>query len=266
MVHSPYDTKRQLLISQNALLHLSTISAVNFIYGFTTFSRIKKVYTSELHERASREARRTNKTTSRGETEGQNRQTVIDDDHQVDERLRGTGIALSGGGHRAALFAAGVVLYLARVGRNRQVAHVASVSGGSFINAYLGQSLNIQTASEEEIFQVVGSFARQIADKGTLFATTRTWLYLGGLAILTLATASLAWIWIASPAWMPSTWLGPALIVIGVLAVVKVVAMRGIIFEHALTATLFSRHGRATRLSDLRSRNVLTYSICDVMV
>jgi hypothetical protein len=48
------------------------------------------------------------------------------------------GIAISGGGHRAALFALGVFLYLHDSRRNADVTTITSVSGGSFTNAFLG--------------------------------------------------------------------------------------------------------------------------------
>jgi len=47
------------------------------------------------------------------------------------------GIALSGGGHRATLFALGALLYLVDSGRNKDVTMISSVSGGSITNAFL---------------------------------------------------------------------------------------------------------------------------------
>jgi hypothetical protein len=49
-------------------------------------------------------------------------------------------VALSGGGHRASLFAAGVLLYLADSGENKRVSSVASVSGGSITNGVLAHA------------------------------------------------------------------------------------------------------------------------------
>jgi hypothetical protein len=42
-------------------------------------------------------------------------------------------------GHRASLFAIGVLLYLVDVGKNRELCSISSVSGGSLTNAYLAQ-------------------------------------------------------------------------------------------------------------------------------
>src|SRR5690606_23662757 len=48
------------------------------------------------------------------------------------------GLALSGGGHRATIFALGALLYLFDVGANKAVRVVSSVSGASILNGYLG--------------------------------------------------------------------------------------------------------------------------------
>ena len=47
-----------------------------------------------------------------------------------DRPPRALSVALSGGGHRAALFGLGVLMYLADAGKNRQVGSIVSVSGG----------------------------------------------------------------------------------------------------------------------------------------
>ncbi len=46
-------------------------------------------------------------------------------------------LALSGGGHRATIFALGALLYLVDSGRNRHIDTISSVSGGSLTNAFL---------------------------------------------------------------------------------------------------------------------------------
>lgn len=48
-----------------------------------------------------------------------------------------TGVALSGGGCRAAIFGLGVLLYLADIGANRRVSAISSVSGGSILNGFV---------------------------------------------------------------------------------------------------------------------------------
>jgi len=66
------------------------------------------------------------------------------------------GVALSGGGHRAALFGLGVLLYLADAGKNGEVSSIASVSGGSLANGYVGQSTEYQSVSATEFSAVAG--------------------------------------------------------------------------------------------------------------
>jgi predicted acylesterase/phospholipase RssA len=50
------------------------------------------------------------------------------------------GIALSGGGVRAALFSLGVLVGVVELGQNHRVRQIASVSGGSLVNAAVAQS------------------------------------------------------------------------------------------------------------------------------
>lgn len=50
------------------------------------------------------------------------------------------GLALSGGGVRAALFSLGVIIGLIETGCNRRLRCVASVSGGSILNAVLAHA------------------------------------------------------------------------------------------------------------------------------
>lgn len=95
------------------------------------------------------------------------------------------GVALSGGGHRATLFALGVLLYLADAGLNRQVTIISSVSGGSLTNGYVGQECDFSTVTPAEFRDVTSRLARVVALRGTLFGSWLTWLYLAGLASLT---------------------------------------------------------------------------------
>ena len=62
------------------------------------------------------------------------------DTHSAEAPLRvpeSIGVALSGGGHRATAFGLGVLLYLVDSGLNRRVRSIASVSGGSILNAFV---------------------------------------------------------------------------------------------------------------------------------
>jgi predicted acylesterase/phospholipase RssA len=54
-----------------------------------------------------------------------------------DIAMKKIGLALSGGGHRAALYHLGVVRFLRDAGVLPQVTHITSVSGGSIFAAHL---------------------------------------------------------------------------------------------------------------------------------
>lgn len=61
------------------------------------------------------------------------------------------GVAFSGGGHRAWVWAAGLLLYLADAGRNGDVGAIASVSGGSIINGVVAQQMDYRQARANEV-------------------------------------------------------------------------------------------------------------------
>lgn len=93
------------------------------------------------------------------------------------------GVALSGGGHRAALFALGALRYLVDAGKGRELASVSSVSGGSITNGAIAQRANLKTAQPEDFRLTVKQIASQITRRGTVFAWFVTRLYCA-LAIL----------------------------------------------------------------------------------
>ena len=72
-------------------------------------------------------------------------------------------VALSGGGHRACLFALGALLYLADAGLGARVTSIASVSGGSLANAAVGSRLDFTAAAPAAVEGVAGDVARRIA-------------------------------------------------------------------------------------------------------
>jgi predicted acylesterase/phospholipase RssA len=84
------------------------------------------------------------------------------------------GIALSGGGHRATLFALGALLYLADAGLNAGVRTIASVSAGSIANAYLGLTKpGFRTQTSETFEEHVRSLAVRLAGNRSWW--TATW-------------------------------------------------------------------------------------------
>ena len=158
------------------------------------------------------------------------------------------GLAISGGGHRAAVFGLGVLLYLADVQANRDVVSISSVSGGSIANAHAGLA-GYRTAGRDEFREAAGRLAAQIANRGTLFAWRGTWLFLGVL-ILALAAAVAIW-------WLPLWWVWRLVLFAVAFAAweVLLVRRRGEVCGRAYRATVLQ--GAATgRLTDLGGGDV----------
>lgn len=99
----------------------------------------------------------------------------------ADNRL---GVAISGGGHRSALFGLGALMYLVDAGKGRDLTSVASVSGGSLTNAYLGLSADLTTVSSDQMWTISKSFAYQEARRGTLWAAPFTFVYLATIVLV----------------------------------------------------------------------------------
>jgi predicted acylesterase/phospholipase RssA len=79
------------------------------------------------------------------------------------------GVALSGGGLRAALFSLGVLIGLVHCGENRKVSHIASVSGGSITSAAVAQSCAYGDCPGIEDFRTIsGPLATMLAKNGVL--------------------------------------------------------------------------------------------------
>jgi predicted acylesterase/phospholipase RssA len=79
-------------------------------------------------------------------------------------------VALSGGGHRACVFALGALLYLHEAGVGGRVTSIASVSGGSLANAAVGSRVDYKEA-DADVEGVVRDVAKRIralpwADRG----------------------------------------------------------------------------------------------------
>jgi NTE family protein len=77
---------------------------------------------------------------------------------QAAQHRDGIGLALSGGGFRAALFALGTLWRLSDCGWLKKLTHITSVSGGSITSAYLGmqwRSLSFDTEGVARNFEAV---------------------------------------------------------------------------------------------------------------
>jgi len=154
-------------------------------------------------------------------------------------------VSISGGGHRAALFGLGALLYLADAGKNGDVTSVASVSGGSLTNGHLAQTLNFQSATKPEIDAWAAGLGKRLAKQGTLFAAAITWVYLFVLVVVTLAAVGGVWL-LPLPVWARILLFFAGLLVTG-----AVLELRAAVVGRAFAATLFSPNGRPTRLDEI---------------
>jgi predicted acylesterase/phospholipase RssA len=166
--------------------------------------------------------------------------------HSEGSSVPRTGVALSGGGHRASLFGLGVLQYLSDARVNRDVVWISSVSGGSITNAYIAQILDYKRAEPHEFESAIRPLARQISSRGTIFAVPLTWVFLA-ISVVTLGLIFVAALW------LPST-LGQRLLVLvaGVLFWAWLIpGRRGAVLAHALRRIYFSPMGAPTRLADI---------------
>jgi len=174
-------------------------------------------------------------------------------DQETDVRLA---VCMSGGGHRATLFGLGALTYLVDAGANAKVTSIASVSGGSLTNGFVGQTLDFRTADAAAFRQqAAGPLGSQLAKSGTLFAPLLTKIY---LTLLFVGAAVVVAALFVTP--------GPSFVrvlafLVGLLAWGWLVGQRGLVCARAFETTLFSPGGRATPLSAVK-RSGLDHVIC----
>jgi predicted acylesterase/phospholipase RssA len=156
-------------------------------------------------------------------------------------------LALSGGGHRAAAFALGVVLYLARAGKTAELSSVASVSGGSLANGVIAQDLDLTAASPEEVEPVVARTARALTGRGSLFGARLTLIYITAVVVLVPIVLVAPWQLPLDTGWKVLVFVA-AVIALGWFA-----GLRGRVAGRAFARTLFTRGGRPTRLEDVHT-------------
>lgn len=124
-------------------------------------------------------------------------------------------LALSGGGHRATLFGLGALLYLVDAGQGPRLGSIASISGGSLTNGYIGLHCDLATAPPAEVRGCARALAHQVARRGTLWAAPLTWAFCALVVALPLVAGVLTWR--HGAAWGWSIW-GVTLLVDGWLA------------------------------------------------
>lgn len=158
--------------------------------------------------------------------------------------LKGVAVALSGGGHRAALFGLGVLVYLVDAGKNAEVGSVASVSGGSLTNGYVALACDFSAETPASFSAVAARIAGQIA-RGTLWATALTKAYVATL----VASAAAA---LVGPWFLPlPLWARGIVFVAALIAVASLAKVRGWVCARAFRRTLLNREGDAVRLRDV---------------
>jgi len=92
------------------------------------------------------------------------------------------GVALSGGGHRAAVFAVGALLAIVDRRLNRHVGQIASVSGGSIVNAYMATRVDFREIDSQQMTEIAHDLVSRIM-KGVI--TPQWWVRLGGWILST---------------------------------------------------------------------------------
>ncbi|HEX7132910.1 MAG TPA: patatin-like phospholipase family protein, partial [Iamia sp.] len=102
-------------------------------------------------------------------------------------------LALSGGGHRATLFGLGALLYLVDAGQGPRLGSIASISGGSLTNGYIGLHCDLTTAAPEEVRVHARDLAHQVARRGTLWAAPLTWAFCALVLLLPIVAGILTW-------------------------------------------------------------------------
>jgi predicted acylesterase/phospholipase RssA len=153
---------------------------------------------------------------------------------------------MSGGGHRACLFALGATMYLADADRTKQITSVSSVSGGSLANGALGQDLDLTTCSAEDVEATAARVARRVIGRGTPLGQRVTWLYALVLVLLLAAVVATWWLPIAIGCRIGA-------FVVALLVFAWVFARRGWVTARAFGNALYNRDGKRPRLTDLHT-------------
>ena len=156
-------------------------------------------------------------------------------------------IALSGGGHRASLFGLGALLYCADAGLNSDVTSIASVSGGSITNGYVGSRLDYSATTGPAFEQAMRPLVRRCAVTGTVQWAREVVLLLLAIAA-GVALTIVAW-------FLPvAGWLHVVLFLVGLLAALALTQMRSWVADRVFRRMFFTRTGGgAMTLADLNA-------------
>lgn len=174
------------------------------------------------------------------------------------------GVALSGGGHRASVWATGVLAAVVDAELGADVVSISSVSGGSITNGVIARNLDLRSATPEQFDRAVGdslvNYARVgLFPKGPLtkgyFRLLIATLVVAVVAVIALLVAFIA----AAASWINGMVAVVVLVALGVVAVVAWIglavlfAQRGTVVRSALARTHFGGTGRSlgTRVDEV---------------
>lgn len=161
------------------------------------------------------------------------------------------GIALSGGGNRAALFGVGALMYFVDVGKNQSTSAISSVSGGTLANGFVAQCGPFDQQTPESFRSALKPLIRCMARSSPLWGWWGTWLYL--LVVIAAVTAVIGIRWFVPM----SPWLWGLEVAVG-LAVIERVLIRNrtVIVSWAFRAKLYHGKTGTTLLATLPASSV----------
>jgi hypothetical protein len=164
------------------------------------------------------------------------------------------GVSLSGGGHRATIWALGVLLYLVDAGKSGEVAALSSVSGGSIANGVVAQKVDYGTTDPDRFDAAIRRLVRHVADEGLVFWGRATNPYvlsvfgLAGLGVVTLL-AGLVLVALRGMDALSGPTIAAAVVVL--LLTAWLFERRSAVVDRALASTHFNRDGLPTRLAEV---------------
>ena len=163
-------------------------------------------------------------------------------------------IALSGGGHRASLFGLGALLYCADAGVNTDVTSMASVSGGSLTNGYVGAQLDYAATNGPALEQAMKPLVRRCAVTGTVQWAWESVLLLVSI-VAGVALAVVAW-------FLPvDRWFEIVLFAVGLVSALTLTQLRSWVADRILRRLLFTKPGGGgMALADLNP--TVTHVMC----
>jgi hypothetical protein len=147
-------------------------------------------------------------------------------------------------------------MYLVDAKCNAHVTSIASVSGGSLTNGFVGQAVNFRDTNDKEFRERVASpLATQIAKSGTLFAPLLSKVYVLSLVLGALLA-------LAIPVFVPGPWYARIiLLLVGLALWGWLLGARGKVCARAFRVTLFSPNNHATTLGQLKKTD-LDHVLC----